>query len=131
MLRRVLLAAALTAVLATGGNLGTAAQAVPRNESPTASTAYVESPECLYQGPHSVVGRGTTGPVVAHLQCLLNRIWGYDVPIDGIAGPATGRAVISHQADCHIPVDGIVGLQTWIVLHPATASPECLDEGRD
>ncbi|NMA04165.1 MAG: LysM peptidoglycan-binding domain-containing protein [Clostridiales bacterium] len=59
---------------------------------------------------------GSRGASVTRLQQLL-RNEGYDPgPIDGIFGSRTQTAVMAFQRDSHIPVDGIVGVQTWTAL---------------
>ncbi len=59
---------------------------------------------------------GSIGPSVTQLQLLLRNA-GYDPgPIDGIFGSRTQAAVMAFQRDTHIPIDGIVGRQTWTAL---------------
>jgi zinc D-Ala-D-Ala carboxypeptidase len=83
---------------------------------------------CPYSGLHPSIAPGDDGPPVAHLQCLLNKVWGYtDVAADGEFGPITERAVIRHQEDCGIRVDGVVGPETWRHLHPDTTTDNCRD----
>lgn len=75
--------------------------------------------------------RGSKGAAARHLQCLLNRVWGYKgVKIDGDFGPKTQTAVQAHQKDCHVRRDSIVGPVTWRRLHPDTTTRECRDRGR-
>lgn len=95
--------------------------------SPAATPGQFPEPApCPYQGPHTTPPGGGGG--TAHLQCLLRYVWGYtEVVVDGIAGPATLKAVIAHQIDCDVPADGVVGPQTWRLLHPESSTPECLD----
>lgn len=94
--------------------------------SPASTPASFPEPDpCPYQGPHTTP---PSGGGTAHLQCLLRNVWGYtEVVVDGTPGPATRKAVIAHQVDCDIPSDGVVGHQTWRLLHPDTSTPECLD----
>jgi hypothetical protein len=86
---------------------------------------FVEPPLCPYSGPHNNLPGG--GAAIAHLQCLLRNVWGYDVAIDGNLGPDTRSTVRDHQIDCAVPPDGVVGPNTWLLLHPDTTTPECLD----
>ena len=59
---------------------------------------------------------GSRGASVLHLQQLLVNE-GYDPgPVDGIFGSRTQSAVMAFQRDTHIPIDGIVGVQTWTAL---------------
>ncbi|MET1074029.1 MAG: peptidoglycan-binding domain-containing protein [Umezawaea sp.] len=54
--------------------------------------------------------------------------WGYsNVDVDGGFGAVTRSAVVSHQRDCHIGVDGEVGADTWRHLHPDTTTAQCSD----
>jgi N-acetylmuramoyl-L-alanine amidase len=56
------------------------------------------------------------GDDVAELQALLGRL-GFDCGrVDGIFGPATGRALLDFQANCGVPVDGACGAATVQVL---------------
>jgi peptidoglycan hydrolase-like protein with peptidoglycan-binding domain len=88
--------------------------------------AFAEPPQCPYSGPHDNLRSGSA--VITHLQCLLRNVWGYDVAIDGDLGPGTRSAVRDHQIDCAVTPDGVVGPNTWLLLHPDTATPECLDD---
>lgn len=99
--------------------------------SPTSTDNRLAEPaQCPYNGTHPTPPKNG-GEGVTHLQCLLRNVWGYhDVVIDGIAGPTTRDAVVAHQIDCEVPVDGRVGPQTWLLLHPDTSTPECPDAPR-
>ncbi|MHA6757559.1 peptidoglycan-binding protein [Streptacidiphilus sp. PAMC 29251] len=59
---------------------------------------------------------GQSGPEVAELQCLLQRIGISPGGIDGSFGPLTERAVIQEQEARHLDVDGQVGPGTWGAL---------------
>jgi peptidoglycan hydrolase-like protein with peptidoglycan-binding domain len=58
---------------------------------------------------------GTTSVVVATLQYLL-RHHGADVEADAEFGPQTEAAVRDFQRTRGLPVDGVVGRQTWLAL---------------
>jgi peptidoglycan hydrolase-like protein with peptidoglycan-binding domain len=104
----------------------TAALAVPAGAS-TPGDVQVAAP-CPYSGAHPTLQQGSSGSAVGHLQCLLRNVWGYaNVAVDGQFGPITRSAVVTHQQDCHIGVDGIVGPDTWRHLHPDTTTAECSD----
>ena len=65
------------------------------------------------------LSEGSRGHVVERLQTTLNDGRGSFVSfspplvVDGIYGPKTAAAVRAAQQEGGIPVDGIVGLQTW------------------
>jgi peptidoglycan hydrolase-like protein with peptidoglycan-binding domain len=65
--------------------------------------------------PWPVVQRGAEGHPIRTLQHLL-KAHGQNVVVDGIFGPHTEAAVRALQGSSGIPVDGIVGPQTWPVL---------------
>lgn len=73
------------------------------------------------------LSQGSSGEVVKKLQEALNEGRGDFAPssnpvlaVDGIYGPQTATAVRGAQASGGIPVDGIVGLQTWALpIHAA------------
>ncbi len=55
----------------------------------------------------------TTRGIVAHLQRNLNKM-GYGAgPVDGWYSARTATGVRAFQADNGLPVDGVVGPQTW------------------
>ena len=72
-----------------------------------------------------VLQEGETGIDVQALQYYLSVISYFsdgavpDVTADGIFGPATTAAVRAFQELAGLPVDGIVGLQTWLRLEQA------------
>lgn len=83
---------------------------------------------CAYSGKRVEIRQGDSGPLVSYLQCLLRIEWRYQkVAVDGQFGEITRAAVIAHQKDCEIGVDGIVGPETWRHLEPKTTTKECLD----
>jgi hypothetical protein len=62
----------------------------------------------------AVLTRGSSGPEVVKLQCLLRWVFGQlEIVPDGNFGPTTEQAVRNAQAWCRITQDGIVGEQTW------------------
>jgi peptidoglycan hydrolase-like protein with peptidoglycan-binding domain len=73
------------------------------------------------------LSEGSQGPTVQLLQTALNEGRGGFTPssnpvlvIDGLYGPETTTAVKGAQASAGIPVDGVVGLQTWALpIHAA------------
>ncbi|HVQ96258.1 MAG TPA: peptidoglycan-binding domain-containing protein [Mycobacteriales bacterium] len=127
MLRRILMAAGFVLVAVSP----TAVQAAPAIAAPTAEATVHVAPAagpCPYSGAHPTLRQGSSGAAVGHLQCLLRNVWGYsNVAVDGAFGPVTRSAVVTHQQDCHIGADGIVGPVTWSRLHPDTTTAECLD----
>jgi peptidoglycan hydrolase-like protein with peptidoglycan-binding domain len=64
----------------------------------------------------ALVQQGMAGPQVAEVQCLLRRAGFSPGEIDGIFGVLTQRAVQRIQAAHGLPVDGMVGPQTWGAL---------------
>jgi peptidoglycan hydrolase-like protein with peptidoglycan-binding domain len=78
---------------------------------------------------------GSTGPAVGWLQKILAggglpiNFAPYTGPIDGIFGPGTEAAVKALQTWAHLPVDGIVGDDTWFTwMTPGTAQQLRLEE---
>jgi peptidoglycan hydrolase-like protein with peptidoglycan-binding domain len=56
---------------------------------------------------------GQTGDEVRQLQAILAQLGWYEAALDGLYGPTTTEAVQAFQAHQGLPVDGIVGPQTW------------------
>jgi peptidoglycan hydrolase-like protein with peptidoglycan-binding domain len=77
------------------------------------------------------LAQGSQGPVVEKLQTALNEGRGDFAPssnpvlaVDGSYGPQTATAVRGAQQKGGIPVDGVVGLQTWAL--PVDAASQVL-----
>ncbi len=64
------------------------------------------------------IAAGATGDDVKTLQMQLAEV-GYAVKPDGSFGPATDNAVREFQSSCGLPIDGVVGLKTWMALDKA------------
>lgn len=64
----------------------------------------------------------TANDMVKVLQQLLNKadlhppVGGFPLTVDGFFGALTEAAVKDYQAQCCLPVDGIVGSKTWNAL---------------
>ncbi|MFI9255550.1 peptidoglycan-binding protein [Streptomyces sp. NPDC053069] len=63
-----------------------------------------------------LVMRNTTGPDAAEVQCLLLRHKLSPGDVDGYFGERTEAEVKRLQRMDHVPADGIVGEQTWVLL---------------
>ncbi|MFF8597148.1 peptidoglycan-binding protein [Streptomyces sp. NPDC015220] len=114
--RRTLLL--LTTLLLAGGiaTAGpSAAVPVPKPTAAAQSTA-----ACGYYSGTGQVQAGQTYPDrrVAEVQCLIDTNTSYQppLPIDGIMGPQTVRAIYVVQQHAGITPDGIVGAKTWAAL---------------
>ena len=81
---------------------------------------YVRRGGLWYAGDSSTVTDNVvvddSGPEVAELQCLLQRIHISPGGVDGDFGPLTSFAVIQAQKALHLDVDGKVGPKTWAAL---------------
>ena len=81
---------------------------------------YVRRGGLWYAGDSSTVTDNVvvddSGPEVAELQCLLQRIHISPGGVDGDFGPLTSFAVIQAQKALHLDVDGQVGPNTWAAL---------------
>ena len=81
-------------------------------------------------GPMPTLQEGSSGEVVRRLQAVLTNgapgAWGVTPQgIDGDFGPQTRASVEAFQAWGGVPVEGIVGDQTWsVALHAAGATLE-------
>jgi peptidoglycan hydrolase-like protein with peptidoglycan-binding domain len=104
------LVAGLFAVGVALAGPGAVATASPAAESGVLS-------HCAEISSHPNISRGASGRVVVHAQCLLVRHWGQNIVIDGVFGGATQQAVFNVQRWCGLAIDGVVGPNTWRVLH--------------
>jgi putative chitinase len=66
-------------------------------------------------GTTTILRRGSNNDAVGELQELL-RAKGYAIAVDNEFGPATELAVVSFQSIVGLPVDGVVGKNTWKAL---------------
>jgi peptidoglycan hydrolase-like protein with peptidoglycan-binding domain len=73
---------------------------------------------------HPTLALNASGVQVAHAQCLLRNVQGYngkrrkpEVAVDGIFGGNTLKAVRDFQRRHGIPDTGNIGAQTWPKLH--------------
>lgn len=74
---------------------------------------------CPYTGDHPELTKGHANDAVGHVQCVLNKVYGYrTVSIDKIFGDGTLAAVKDFQTSVGLPADGYVGPNTWTALHP-------------
>jgi peptidoglycan hydrolase-like protein with peptidoglycan-binding domain len=65
-----------------------------------------------------IIRLGDTGEAVRDVQTQL-QIHGYNLCADGMFGEATTTAVMDFQQKHGLPIDGLVGLMTWVVLMEA------------
>lgn len=71
---------------------------------------------CPYPESTSIVKYGSKGDSVRWVQWMLNRVAGYSLKIDGIAGKATASAIMEVQKAHGLKFDGIVGKKTRELL---------------
>ncbi|MDN3059019.1 peptidoglycan-binding domain-containing protein [Streptomyces sp. SRF1] len=114
--RRALLT--LTALFLVDGVAATASSTAAPARTPAAVAKSVAS--CDYYSGTGPVQSGETYPDrrTAQVQCLIDTNTSYrpPLPIDGIYGPQTKRAVIVVQQHAGLTPDGIVGSATWAAL---------------
>jgi peptidoglycan hydrolase-like protein with peptidoglycan-binding domain len=82
--------------------------------------SYTRRGDLLFAGNSAttshLVMRNTTGPDAAEVQCLLLRHRLSPGEVDGYYGAHTEAEVRELQRRDHVPVDGVVGEQTWALL---------------
>ncbi len=125
---RTLAAALLGCALLTGPAVALASAGPSGGqETGTAATANIGSRQatdgewrhCPYTGAHPELGKGHANDAVGHLQCVLNKVYGYKtVTMDKIFGDGTLAAVKNFQQSVGLTADGFVGPNTWAALHP-------------
>lgn len=80
----------------------------PQNTAPTSSSLNQNS-----ANQTQILRLGSQGDAVKNLQAFLNQQGLYNGASDGIYGYQTRAAVTQFQRARNLPVDGIVGPQTW------------------
>lgn len=65
-----------------------------------------------------VLNRGDSNGAVKWLQIGINNLTGGHLPVDGMFGPTTERAVKQFQAWFNLEPDGVVGPATWALIYP-------------
>ncbi|EXG81111.1 peptidoglycan-binding domain-containing protein [Cryptosporangium arvum] len=110
--RTLALLIATVAALATGGVVAT-----------PASAGNITG-RCTYTSSEPVLRSGSSGTAVRQVQCELNyAMTGVaDIAVDGSFGPITDNYVRRFQSCIGLPVDGIVGPNTWKQLNHWAAS---------
>lgn len=88
-----------------------APQTQQNNLAPGAATTSPMGQMSPNQAP--LLSVGSQGPAVRDLQTFLSQRGYYDMAVDGIYGARTQAAVREFQQSQNLPVDGIVGPQTW------------------
>ncbi|MBW5423658.1 hypothetical protein GKQ77_19175, partial [Streptomyces sp. BG9H] len=110
----VALAGASPSAEAKGGETAAAGTGVRVQQGTNGEWRY-----CPYTGTHPELGKGHASDAVGHLQCVLNKVYGYkSVTVDKIFGDATLAAVKNFQQSVGLTADGFVGPNTWAALHP-------------
>ncbi|MGV9565739.1 peptidoglycan-binding domain-containing protein [Streptomyces sp. NPDC003480] len=108
----------LTALFLVGGVAAAQSSAAAPAPTPPAATRSVAG--CDYYSGIGPVQSGKTYPDrrIAEVQCLIDTNTSYrpPLPVDGIYGPQTVRAVIVVQQHAGLAPDGIVGPATWAAL---------------
>ena len=64
----------------------------------------------------TTVYKGSTGKAVKVLQSVLVEMYGCDIAVDGVFGPATKECVTLFQSRHGLDADGVVGPKTWAGL---------------
>lgn len=114
-LAHLLATTALTVGLVGFGAFAPAATAaVPATES---AAAVEPMSHCREDVGHPTLRRGKVSREVSHAQCLLKYHWNQGIAVDWKFGSATENAVRKVQRFCGLADDGVIGTQTWKVLH--------------
>lgn len=101
--------------LATDGIIGPITWGHLEGAAKSPTTARTSLP---YESAQPVLRLGDHGPMVVHLQTLLDH-HGYHLALDGDYGPLTYAAVRNFQATHHIVVTGIAGAKVFAELEKA------------
>jgi hypothetical protein len=127
--RRAVLAAAV-AIVVLGGGLASGYALLPGAQRDGVGPQAGELPafpchDKVQDGRHyagyaqtstDVVGEGANGPQVTEIQCLLQRQRVDAGTVNGHFGRRTADAVRKYQRAHRLPVDGVVGKDTWARL---------------
>ncbi len=70
-----------------------------------------------------VLKLGDKGTLVQNAQEHMNDQFKVELKVDGNFGPVTKAAVEFIQEECHLPIDGIIGPDTWAVILPQQNEP--------
>jgi peptidoglycan hydrolase-like protein with peptidoglycan-binding domain len=135
-MRRIVLAAAMVLVTASGITGITLASALPASAqaSCTGSSAYTNAGGHLVFVPtigsdthrdNCDLGLGNDSNAVFWLQTTLNNCYGQHLALDSDFGPATQAAVKVAQRAAHITVDGVYGPQTRDHIKWGDTSSQC------
>ncbi|MFI5953294.1 peptidoglycan-binding protein [Cryptosporangium sp. NPDC051539] len=104
--RLLALLISVLAALAVGGVLATPA------------SAQLISNKCTYTNSQPTLQRGSSGTAVRQVQCELNySMDNVEIAQDGSFGATTDSTVRRFQRCLGLPVDGIVGPNTWRQLN--------------
>ncbi|WP_186785323.1 peptidoglycan-binding protein [Streptomyces misionensis] len=117
----LLLSAAISVLLLAGpGRLGADAKTESVTGAGKYTCTYTRRGGKLFAGNSSTISRlvmrNNTGPAAAEVQCLLLRHKLSPGDVDGYFGEQTETEVKRLQRLDHVPVDGVVGEQTWTLL---------------
>ncbi|MGW3204102.1 peptidoglycan-binding domain-containing protein [Streptomyces sp. NPDC001135] len=114
--RRALLTSTVLLVVGGVATAESSAAALARTSAPATRSLAT----CAYYSGIGPVQSGRTYPDrrVAEVQCLIDTRTSYrpPLPVDGIYGPQTERAVIVVQQHAGLTPDGVVGPATWAAL---------------
>lgn len=108
-------------VLLSTVSLGGVQTAVWGQSEPTGQTAS-PSGSADTSGGRPVLQLGSQGAAVVELQALLKLLGYYTGSVDGAYQESTAQAVAAFQQAAGLPPDGIVGVDTWNRLLPASTA---------